>query len=116
METMMERALPGVGSPLRVFPTTNAERMYALDEAWNARDPYRPFQQRPKASEWRWLEYVEPVPILGFDGSPLWKRINKLGMVDQGTGSTFSALADRGLVNVRWHRVESAARAWRIYA
>src|SRR2546421_6374621 len=38
METMMERALPGVGSPLRVFPTTNAERMYALDEAWNARD------------------------------------------------------------------------------
>jgi len=30
--------LPGVGSPLRVAPTTNAERMYALDEAWNARD------------------------------------------------------------------------------
>src|SRR5947209_2759444 len=38
METMMERASTGVGSPLRVFPTTNAERMYALDEAWNARD------------------------------------------------------------------------------
>ena len=38
METMTELALPGVGSPLRVFPTTNAERMYALDEAWNARD------------------------------------------------------------------------------
>jgi hypothetical protein len=38
METMMERALPGVISPLRVFPTTNAEQMYALDEAWNARD------------------------------------------------------------------------------
>ena len=37
--------------------------------------PYRPFQERPKASEWRWLEYAEPVPILGFDGSPLWKRI-----------------------------------------
>src|ERR1700739_2550753 len=30
--------LPGVGSPLRVAPATNAERMYALDEAWNARD------------------------------------------------------------------------------
>src|SRR5260370_2647871 len=38
IETTMERASPGVGSPLRVFPTTNAERMYALDEAWNARD------------------------------------------------------------------------------
>ena len=24
--------------------------------------PYRPFQPRPKASEWRWLEYSEPVP------------------------------------------------------
>jgi hypothetical protein len=67
--------------------------------------PYRPFQPRPKASEWRWLEYAEPVPILGRDGSPLWKRIKKLGLVDQGTGSTFSALADRGLVSVQWHRV-----------
>jgi hypothetical protein len=26
-------------------------------------------------------------------------------MVDKGTGSTFSALADRGLINVQWHRV-----------
>ncbi len=68
-------------------------------------EPYRPFQPRPKASEWRWLEYAEPVPILGRDGSPLWKRIKKLGLVDQGTGSTFSALADRGLVSVQWHRV-----------
>jgi hypothetical protein len=67
--------------------------------------PYRPFQPRPKASEWRWLEYAEPVPILGRDASPLWKRIKKLGLVDQGTGSTFSALADRGLVSVQWHRV-----------
>jgi hypothetical protein len=23
--------------------------------------PYRPFQPRPKASEWRWLEYSEPL-------------------------------------------------------
>src|ERR1700720_3421238 len=67
--------------------------------------PYRPFQPRPKASEWRWLEYAEPVPILGRDGSPLWKRIKKLEPVDQGTGSTFNALADRGLVSVQWHRV-----------
>ena len=40
MNTMVmpDVALPGVGSPLRVFPTTNMERMYVLDEAWNARD------------------------------------------------------------------------------
>jgi hypothetical protein len=37
-ETMSMTALPGVGSPLRLAPTTNAERMFALDEAWNARD------------------------------------------------------------------------------
>lgn len=37
-ETMTDLLLPGVGSPLRDFPTTNAERMWALDEAWNARD------------------------------------------------------------------------------
>ena len=67
--------------------------------------PYRPFQQRPKASEWRWLEYKEPVPIIGEPGSALWRRIKKLDLVDQGTGSTFSALADRGLVNVQWHRI-----------
>ena len=30
--------LPGVGSPLRLAPVTNLERMYALDEAWNARN------------------------------------------------------------------------------
>ena len=27
------------------------------------------------------------------------------GLVDQGTGSTFSALADRGLVSIQWHRI-----------
>ena len=33
--------LPGLNSPLRMAPATNAERMYALDEAWNARDGAR---------------------------------------------------------------------------
>jgi hypothetical protein len=47
----------------------------------------------------------ESVPIIGDPGSALWRRIKKLDLVDQGTGSTFSALADRGLVSVQWHRV-----------
>ena len=39
MSLVMPKAtLPGVGSPLRLSPVTNIERMYALDEAWNARD------------------------------------------------------------------------------
>src|SRR5439155_13524173 len=37
-ELMSKSTLPGVGSPLRLSPVTNLERMYALDEAWNARD------------------------------------------------------------------------------
>jgi predicted ester cyclase len=36
--TLSKPTLPGVGSPLRQAPVTNMERMYALDEAWNARD------------------------------------------------------------------------------
>src|SRR5690242_6451186 len=36
--TQHNTTLPGVGSPLRMAPTMNAERMFALDEAWNARD------------------------------------------------------------------------------
>jgi hypothetical protein len=35
---MSKSTLPGVGSPLRLSPVTNLERMYALDEAWNVRD------------------------------------------------------------------------------
>jgi hypothetical protein len=65
--------------------------------------PYRPFEQRPKASEWCWLEYSKGVPEAGRPATALYTRIKKLELVDQGTGSTFSALADRGLVEVNWH-------------
>jgi hypothetical protein len=64
--------------------------------------PYRPFQQRPKASEWRWLEYSEPVPEINKPASRLYEAISKTAPIDQGTGATFAALADRGLVKVDW--------------
>jgi predicted ester cyclase len=35
---MSMSTLPSAGSPLRLAPVTNMERIYALDEAWNARD------------------------------------------------------------------------------
>jgi predicted ester cyclase len=38
MSTLSKSTLPGVGSPLRLAPASNFERMYALDEAWNAQD------------------------------------------------------------------------------
>jgi hypothetical protein len=62
--------------------------------------PYRPFQPRPKASEWRWLECSEPVPLIGKPASKLYAAIKKASKIDQGTGSTFDALAARGLVEV----------------
>jgi hypothetical protein len=64
--------------------------------------PYRPFQPRPKASEWRWLEYSEAVPEIGKPASRLYVAIEKSAPIDQGTGATFAALADRRLVEVRW--------------
>jgi hypothetical protein len=67
--------------------------------------PYRPFQPRPKASEWRWLEYSEPVPEINKPASRLYTAIKKAAPIDQGTGATFAALADRGLVQVEWREL-----------
>ena len=50
--------------------------------------PYRPFQSRPKASEWRWLEYSEPVPEINKPASRLYAAIKKTAPIDQGTGAT----------------------------
>ncbi len=64
--------------------------------------PFSPFHERPKASEWRWLEYSEPVPEINKPASRLYAAIKKAAAIDQGTGSTFAALADRELVEVDW--------------
>jgi hypothetical protein len=62
--------------------------------------PFSPFQHRPKASEWRWLEYSDPIPLINKPASRLYDAIQQASKIDQGTGSTFSALADRGLIDV----------------
>jgi hypothetical protein len=62
--------------------------------------PFSPFHDRPKASEWRWMAYSEPIPILNKPASRLYEAIKKAAKIDQGTGSTFDALAARGLVQV----------------
>ena len=79
--------------------------IFAVDQELEAEmrnPPYRPFQQRPKASEWRWLEYSEPVPEIDKPASRLYAAIKKAAPIDQGTGATFAALADRGLIEVDW--------------
>jgi hypothetical protein len=62
--------------------------------------PFSPFQDRPKASEWRWMEYSEPIPIINKPASRLYAAIKAVAKIDQGTGSTFTALADRGFIQV----------------
>jgi len=51
--------------------------------------PFSPFCDRPKASEWRWMEYSEPIPLINKPASPLYAAIKKASEIDQGTGSTF---------------------------
>ena len=79
--------------------------IFTVDQALEAEMrliPYRPFQPRPKASEWRWLEYSEPVPEIDKPASRLYESIKQAAPIDQGTGATFAALADRGLIEVDW--------------
>jgi hypothetical protein len=49
--------------------------------------PFSPFHDRPKASEWRWLEYSEPIPLIAKPASRLYAAIKKASKIDQGTGS-----------------------------
>jgi hypothetical protein len=65
--------------------------------------PFSPFHDRPKASAWRWMEYSEPIPEIAKQASRLYAAIKKAAKIDQGTGSTFTALADRGLIEVQEH-------------
>jgi hypothetical protein len=48
------------------------------------------------------MEYSEPVPEINKPASRLYQAIKKTAPIDQGTGATFSALADRGVVEVDW--------------
>ena len=52
--------------------------IFAVDQELEAEMrglPYRPFQQQPKASEWCWLEYWEPVPEAQKPASRLYQEI-----------------------------------------
>jgi hypothetical protein len=53
--------------------------------------PFSPFHDRPKASEWRWMEYSESVPEINKPASQLYRAIKAATKIDQGTGSTFQA-------------------------
>lgn len=67
------------------------------------RIPFSASHDRPKASEWRWMEYSEPIPEIYEPASRLYAAIKKVAKIDQGTGSTFAALAHRGLIQLGEH-------------
>jgi hypothetical protein len=46
------------------------------------------------------MEYSEPISIINKPASRLYAAIKKVAKIDQGTGSTFQALANRGMIQV----------------
>lgn len=65
----------------------------------------RGWETRP-ASEWRWIEYGprELPKLLNYDPE-LRVDLGTQGLVDQGAGATWTALADRGLVLREWRPI-----------
>jgi DNA-binding PadR family transcriptional regulator len=78
--------------------------IYAEDQAAERHEAWRwnhGYSKRP-ADEWRWLLYAD----LAGGATPLKRQLEREGVVDAGTGSTFSALERRGLIDHR-ERYES---------
>ncbi|HET8852391.1 MAG TPA: hypothetical protein VFN02_07685 [Ktedonobacteraceae bacterium] len=64
---------------------------------------------RPRpAVEWRWM-YYGIVPELNMD-SPLRRRLRAARLIDEGTGSTFTALAERKYILIQYKPVIGGTR------
>jgi hypothetical protein len=83
MSTLSKSTLPGVGSPLRLAPASNFERVYALDEAWNAQDweTFDAYHDQDVVVYWPGREQT---PTLGLRAS----RISCPAVTCQRSGST----------------------------
>lgn len=76
--------------------------LYDCDQAKEAErrmSASRGFYDRTPASEWRFVMYGPVAPP-----SALYTALRSAGLVDSGTGSTWQALEDRGLVQCRYVR------------
>src|SRR5580765_2608624 len=64
----------------------------------NARGLERMYRHSIPADQWRWIEYADT-----YAGHTRFKqRLVDEGIVDPGTGSTFEALRERGLILVKY--------------
>lgn len=78
----------------------------------NAKSLMRREMRSIPADRWRWIEYAD----LYVGHTPFKQRLLEAGLVDQGTGSTFEALRDRGLILIKyygavWVRMTTPGRA-----
>ncbi|MEW5729313.1 MAG: hypothetical protein AB1918_15905 [Pseudomonadota bacterium] len=83
------------------------ERQRAYLLAVYAEDQAREAAQRGPgglpASRWRWIEYG-PIGAKWLDGTAAWllrRELERQGLVSQGTGATWAALVERGLVKTK---------------
>jgi hypothetical protein len=78
---------------------TYLKAIYAEDQNAERHESWRWNQGQTKrpADEWRWLLYAD----LAGGATPLKRLLEREGVVSEGTGSTFSALARRGLIDHR---------------
>ena len=82
---------------------TYLRALYECDQAKEAERRERAARgyifDRTPASEWRWMMYGPVAPP-----AALYTTLSRAGLVDQGTGSTWQALEDRGLCKCRYPR------------
>jgi hypothetical protein len=81
------------------------QQIFEQDQENEAREKRRWSRgERPRpAVEWRWM-YYGVIPELNLD-SPLRARLRAARLVDEGTGSTFTALAERKYILLKYRPV-----------
>ena len=80
------------------------QAIYQLDqiqESYQRRKSAERFDRTP-AKIWRRVWYDNNPAVGGMMRTELYNRLHAAGYVDPGTGSTFKALADRGLIDRHW--------------
>jgi len=89
--------------------------LYDLDQAAERKDKSSwAHGDRPcPASEWRWVEYgLEGAPRMFKYDPPLRKHLKDERLVDQGVGSTWSKLADQGLILRQYRQQRFGRTLW----
>lgn len=72
---------------------------------------YHNFQQQRPASEWRWIKFDSLYSKLKLAPEPTLKSALRIGgLIDPGTGSTFSALESRGFIECEHESDRSLAQ------